>query len=384
MQFDPLTPYDVPRLPPAVELETKAILKLCISARAALAEMNVAALQLPNPDILISSMSLQEAKASSEIESIVTTDDALFRQAVLDDATADPMTKEALRYRNALYQGYQALAERPVTTRTAIEICRVIKGTEQDIRKIPGTVIRRQPLGQIIYTPPTGETRIREMLANWERFIHERTDIEPLVRIAAQHYQFEAIHPFHDGNGRTGRILNVLLLIQMNLLARPVLYLSREFLGSRSDYYELLQSVTTNGAWHEWIMYFIQMVEAAALSARIRILHLGALREHTEKFLSTQQPITPKLLDILFAQPYCRIANIVDAGLARRQAAAQYLHRLAAAGVVKEVKAGRGKLFLHKKLLLLLSGREKEIMKYEANSMVPEREPLFPSTSRSA
>ena len=207
--FDPTKPFnDLPDLPPSIELETKSVLKACITARAELAKLDAEAVQLPNPSILIATSMIFEARDSSAIENIVTTDDALFKQSELDEATADPATKEALRYRNALFQGYKSLSKLPISTRTAIEACGLIKGTEIGIRKVPGTTLRNSATGEVIYTPPVGEDDIRKKLANWEKFIHEPTDLDPLVRLAVQHYQFEAIHPFSDGNGRTGRIIN--------------------------------------------------------------------------------------------------------------------------------------------------------------------------------
>lgn len=194
---------DLPPLPPAVELETKAILKQCIGARAAVAELKQAAELIPNQSVLINTLPLLEAQASSEIENIVTTTDQLF-QFREDDGNTDAATKEALRYSQALLEGYRLMQQRPLTTRTAEEICSRIKGTQMHIRRVPGTALARGQSGDIIYTPPVGEDLLRTLLANWERFLHEATDIDPLIRMAVAHYQFEAIHPFTDGNGRTG------------------------------------------------------------------------------------------------------------------------------------------------------------------------------------
>ena len=257
-------PYnDLPPLPPAFDVETRPVLKACVEARAALAEARIACRLIPNPTILINLIPVLEAQASSEIENIVTTTDRLFRfdkQAT----DADPATKEALRYRTALRQGFEALAERPLSTRTAVDVCSTIKGVDMDIRAVPGTALRNEPTGRVVYTPPEGVDRLRDMLAAWERFIHEADHIDPLVRLALMHYQFEAIHPFTDGNGRTGRVLNLLFLVDQGLLDVPVLYLSRYIIEHRRDYYRLLLAVTVDGAWEDWILYMLRAVRDTA------------------------------------------------------------------------------------------------------------------------
>ena len=256
--FNPSKPYnDLPLLPPAVDIESKTILKVCVRARAALASMNASANLLPNSTLLINTIPLLEAQASSEIENIVTTNDELFRQAQLDEATMSSATKEALRYRTALRDGFDNLRARPLSTRTAVEICRTIKGAGLDVRKTPGVTLRNAATGETVYTPPDGEAQLRDFLANWEQFIHANDGIDPLIKLAVQHYQFEAIHPFIDGNGRTGRILNVLYLVEKKLLALPLLYLSRYILNNRNDYYYLLNSVTAHGAWEDWIKWIL-------------------------------------------------------------------------------------------------------------------------------
>ncbi len=236
MTFRPDRPYDdLPRLPPSCEIETRAVLKACVEARAALAEVRIAGRLIPNQTILINSIPLLEAQASSEIENIVTTSDRLFRYANDSAALADPATKEALRYRTALNQGFGMLSERPLGTATAVQVCRTIKGVDIDIRATPGTALRNEATGAVVYTPPEGPERLRDMLGDWERFIHEAVHLDPLVRMAVMHYQFEAIHPFTDGNGRTGRVLNLLFLVDQGLLDIPVLHLSRSIIARRQD-----------------------------------------------------------------------------------------------------------------------------------------------------
>lgn len=357
MPFDPTRPYnDLPLLPPKVELETRAVLKACIDARAALAELKQAGALIPNQAVLINTIPLLEAQSSSEIENVVTTTDRLFEFADRNDA-ADPATKEALRYRTALRQGFDDLKRRPLSTATAVRICRTIKGVDVDVRRTPGTALVSERTGKVIYTPPVGERLIRDLLANWESFIHDASAIDPVVRLAVQHYQFEAIHPFIDGNGRTGRVLNLLFLVEQHLLDLPVLYLSRAILRQRAEYYRLLDAVRTEGAWEEWNLFMVDAVTDTARWTTAKIRAVRELIERTAARLSAEAPrlYTRELVELLFVQPYCRIGNLVDAGIAKRQTAAAYLQQLVGIGLLKEVKRGREKLFVNAPMLALLT-----------------------------
>lgn len=358
-RFDPTTPYDsLPPLPPKADLESRAVLKACIDARAALAELKQAGGLLPNQTILINTIPLLEARASSEIENVVTTTDRLFRFAQADrEGLADPATKEALRYRTALYWGFRSLKRRPLSTATAVEVCRTIKGVNLDIRRVPGTALAGDASGKVIYTPPQGEALLRKLLANWERFLHEATEIDPLVRMTVGHYQFEAIHPFTDGNGRTGRILNLLFLVEQGLLDLPVLYLSRAIIQSKADYYRLLLAVTAEGRWEEWIRYMLKAVDETARWTTAKIRAIRELMQETADLVRQKAPAvySRDLVELIFVQPYCRIGNVVDAGIAKRQTASVYLKELCDIGVLKEVKAGREKLFTNPRLMTLLT-----------------------------
>jgi Fic family protein len=357
MPFDPTKPYnDLPLLPPQVELETRAVLKACIEARAALAELKQAGALIPNQTVLINTIPLLEAQSSSEIENVVTTADRLFEYADRDSA-ADPATKEALRYRTALRQGFDDLKRRPLSTATAVRICRTIKGADIDVRRTPGTTLVNERTGEVIYTPPAGERLLRDLLANWERFVHEARDIDPVVRLAVHHYQFEAIHPFIDGNGRTGRVLNLLFLVEQGLLDLPVLYLSRAILRQRAEYYRLLNAVRADAAWEEWNLFMIHAVTDTARWTTAKIQAVRELIDETALRVSSRAPgvYTRELVELLFVQPYCRIGNIVDAGIAKRQTAAAYLQQLVALGVLKEIKRGREKLFVNAPMLALLT-----------------------------
>lgn len=223
---------------------------------------------------------------------------------------------------------------------------------------MPGTTLTNAATGEVIYTPPDGEAVLREKLANWEWFIHdEASDIDPLMRMAVAHYQFEAIHPFLDGNGRTGRVLNLLILIEQGLLDMPVLYLSRYILRHRADYYRGLIAVTRDGAWEAWIAFMLTAVTETARWTTDKILAIQKLREQATVFVRERAPkiYTRELVDILFEQPYCRIQNLIDASIAKRQTASNYLKELVDIGMLREVKIGREKLFSHPNFIRLLT-----------------------------
>lgn len=360
MLFRPDRPYnDLPPLPPDRDVETKAVLKACITARTALVELRVSGHLIPNQSVLINSIPLLEAQASSEIENIVTTTDKLFRFANQVGGDADPATKEALRYRTALSEGFQTLAHRPVSTSTAVAVCRTIKGIALDIRSTPGTALMNEATGAVIYTPPEGQERLRDKLANWERYIHEAEDIDPLIRLAVMHYQFEAIHPFTDGNGRTGRILNLLYLVDKGLLDIPVLYLSRYIIANKRAYYDRLLAVTTQGAWEDWLLYMLEAIRDTANWSTARILAIRDLLDQTAERLRRELPkiYSRELAEVIFVNPYCRIGDVVEAGIAKRQAASVYLKALVERGLLQEVKAGRENLYINPALLALLGDR---------------------------
>jgi Fic family protein len=366
MSWRPDQPYNaLPPLPPASELETPAVLKACIPARAALAELKQAGELLPNQGLLINLLPLLEARDSSEIENIVTTADRLF-QFAQEDTYADPATKEALRYRTALNRGYRELVMRPLCTNTAVEICSTIKGVEMEIRRVPGTTLANQASGEVIYTPPMGEETLRELLANWERYLHEEDGVDPLIKMSVAHYQFEAIHPFTDGNGRTGRVLNILYLIERQLLSLPILYLSRYIVLNKPDYYRLLLAVTREGQWQEWLLYMLKAVEYTARWTTDKIAATRALIEETTGYIQQALPrvYSHELVQVIFEQPYCRIHDLVERDIARRQTASSYLQQLCEIGVLREIRAGREKLFVHPKLVRLMTEDGNEIVPY--------------------
>lgn len=356
--WDPTKPYqDLPQLPPSqIDLESKAILKKCVSARAALAELKKAAELIPNQGMLISILPMLEARASSEIENIVTTTDRLFQYGQLEEK-ADPATKEAIRYSRALMEGYKSLNLHPLCTRTAEKICSIIKDSEMNVRRVPGTQLINDRTREVIYTPPTTEELLRNLLRNWERFLNENIELDPLVRMAAGHYQFEAIHPFVDGNGRTGRVLNSLFLIQEGLLSLPILYLSRFLIQERDQYYRLLLEVTKNGEWEAWIHFILRGVEETSKWTTNKIEAIKNLMSQTMDYVKKHagKIYSFELVSLIFELPYCRIQNVSEKGIAGRQAASRYLKELVKIGVLEEVPVGREKLFIHTKLMRLLS-----------------------------
>jgi Fic family protein len=358
-KYDPKQPFNaLPLLPPAGDVETKPVLKACVRAGALLAELRTAGLLIPDQAVLINTIPLLEAKDSSEIENIVTTHDELFREASLSEAESDAATKEALRYRGAVYAGVASLQRQPLTTTTAVDICRTIKAPHMDIRNTPGTALMNTYTGEVIYTPPEGPDLIRDLMANWEQFINLPSDLDPLVRMAIQHYQFEAIHPFTDGNGRTGRIINILSLIQDGLLTQPTLYLSRHILRTRGEYYRLLGGVTARGEWEPWVLYMLTAVAETTAWTTNKIRSIRDLMAHTSMHVARAQQIpihSRPLIDAIFAQPYCRIAHLTERGIAKRQTASVYLKELVRLGVLQEKKFGRDKLFVNRRYIDLLA-----------------------------
>jgi Fic family protein len=379
VRFAPDQPFDdLPELPPKIELETPVVLRACIRARAALAELNAAVDLIPNPAILINTIPILEAQASSEIENIITTAQDLFKFADDDTVQSDPAIKEALRYRAALERGTDLLKARPLSVNLAIEVCTVLRGIETQVRRIPGTALRNLATRRAVYTPPLGAERLRNLLSNWEKFMHDEGRYDPLVRMAVGHYQFEAIHPFEDGNGRTGRILNLLFLVEQDLLARPILYMSGQIIRRRADYYRLLQEVSTSGKWEAWLLYMLRIVEETSRSTVEKIRAMRRLfaqaTEHIRREAS--RVYSHELVDLIFERPYCQIADVVERGLAKRQTASEYLATLVDIGVLHPEPKGRAKSFAHRALVSLLASTTNKVAPYrrrDSNERVGRR-----------
>lgn len=352
-------PYnDLPLLPPETELENSKVLKAAIDANKALAELKGMAKTIPNQAILVNTLPLQEARSSSEIENILTTNDQLFEALASKAKESDPQTKEVLRYKEALWEGYNRLKENNLLmTNLFVEIFQKIKETTAGIRNTPGTKITTSA-GEVIYTPPEGEKVIREKLFNLESYIHNDVDkTDPLIKLAVIHYQFEAIHPFSDGNGRTGRIINILYLIQQKLLELPVIYLSRYIIESKDAYYQLLKSVTEKLEWIPWILYILNGIIITAETTVNKILEIKDLLDRTLADMKRKLPgkvYSKELIELLFTQPYCKVEFVVNADIAKRQTAAEYLKEIENTGMLKSKKVGKEVLYLNLPLFELL------------------------------
>lgn len=360
MAYDPEIPHDdLPGLPPSVDVESKPVLKRCLAATRALAELKGAGGLIPDQSILINAIPLQEAKSSSEIENIVTTQDELFRAAISQSTKTDPATKEVLRYRTALRRGHELLKSHPLSLDMFLDICRVLRDNpELEFRSEDEQVrIGNRSAQEVFYTPPNGGPGLVEKLRNLEAYLLESDGPDPLIRMAVSHYQFEAIHPFTDGNGRTGRILNILYLIQAGLLDIPVLYLSRFIIQNKNDYYQLLRGVTEDGDWEPWLLYMLKGIEETALWTTNRIRAIQQLHEQTVERCRSEIPniYSRELIDLIFRQPYCKIAFVVEAGIARRKTASTYLQELERIGILAGEKAGREMVYRHPALLEVLT-----------------------------
>lgn len=360
MTFNPKVPYnDLPLLPPKVEIETRAVLKKLVDAKAKLAELKGLAAAIPNQDILINNIALQEAKASSEIENIITTNDILFKAISAKNYRPDKQTKEVINYRRALYSAYKRIQEREfISVNDIIQINEIILEHNEGIRKTPGTALENDATGEIIYTPPKGESTIRDKLDNLADFINndELADYDPLVKMAILHYQFESIHPFGDGNGRSGRILNVLYLVQKGLLDLPVLFLSRYINRNKTNYYKYLREVTVKENWEGWILYMLEAISITSAYSLNKVnLIIESLNKTVERVSTNAGDIYKKeLVETLYEQPYCNSSYLEDKLGVVRQTASTYLKKLEEIGVLKFEKVGKENLYLNVDLVNIL------------------------------
>ena len=360
IEFNRKIPYNnLPLLPPENDIETKNVLKKTISAGRALAQLNGTLLNLPNPTLFLDTIYLQEAKASSEVENIITTNDELYQSFISEKKIENTSTKEVLSYKEALWLGLEELKHKPfITTNLCIKIVQCIKQNNSSIRVTPGTTLTNNQ-GEVIYTPPSGESIIREKLANLEQFINNDHNLDPLIKMALLHYQFEAIHPFADGNGRTGRILLLLYLKLSGLLEVPAIYLSEYIIQNKQDYYEKLRDVTENNNWEGFILYMLDMIENTALKGLDRLnLITNAMEEMTIEIKTKLPKIYSKdLIEILFKLPYTKRQNLIDENLGTAKTVGNYLITLEENGILQSIKIGKEKLYLNHKLLKILEGK---------------------------
>lgn len=338
--------------------EIPAILKKLNTASRRLAELKGVAASIPNQAILINSLGLQEAKDSSAVENIVTTHDELFRDSLFPDDAGSASAKEVLRYRQALLVGFNGvMRQRLLTTNQVLEIQRELERNNAGFRKVPGTVLRDQD-GNVVFTPPD-PNRIPDMMSDLERFMNldDAFDADPLIKMALIHHQFETIHPFYDGNGRTGRIINVLYLVKQGLLDIPVLYISRYIVRTKSEYYHLLQQVRERDAWEEWVLYMLTAVEATAAESIETVSAIrAAFFDMKHRIRESYKFYSQDLLNNLFSHPYTKIAFVErDLGVSRLTAT-KYLDALADGGFVAKQKVGRSNYYINTALYAILTG----------------------------
>ena len=346
-------------LPYAEDLETKSILKQLPAAHAALAELKGIVRSIPNQIILLNTLGIQEAKDSSSVENIITTHDELYKANLDFEVNTSPDVKEVQNYVAAMKRGFELLQTRGLlTNQTILKIQETLEGNNAGFRKLPGTALKNAQTGEIVYLPPQDPNEILSLMANLEQFINdpELSDYDPLVKMAIIHYQFESIHPFYDGNGRTGRILNILYLIMTGLQKLPILYLSSHIIRNKPDYYRLLQGVRENGDWESWISYMIRGVENTARETILLIEELKILIAEMQVLLRTRYKFySQELLNNLFEHPYTKIEFLVrDLGVSRITAA-NYLNQLAADGVLRKERLGTGNYYVNERLFELLS-----------------------------
>jgi Fic family protein len=346
------------RLPYPEDLETKSILKQLPTAHAALAELKGVLQSIPNQIILLNAVSIQEAKDSSSIENIITTHDDLYKANLDFEVSFSPNVKEVQNYVAAMKRGFELVESQGLlTNQTLLKIQETLEGNNAGFRKLPGTALKNAQTGAVIYLPPQDPAEIQELMTNLEQFINdpELSDYDPLVKMAIIHFQFESIHPFYDGNGRTGRILNILYLILTGLQKLPILYLSNHIIQNKADYYRLLQGVREKGDWESWISYMIRGVEHTAKETIQLIEELKVLMAEMKSQLQDHYKFySQELLNNLFAHPYTKIEFLVrDLGVSRITAA-NYLNQLASDGVLRKERLGTGNYYVNERLFELL------------------------------
>lgn len=355
--------YQIPNLPLIIDVETKAVLKQLARSNRALAELKGVAGTIPNENILISSLTLQEAKDSSSIENIITTQDDLYRaDLAIKDFTVSPAAKEVQNYREAIFHGFQLVRQHKLlTNNNIISIQNVLKHTKGGFRVTPGTCLKRDD-GMIIYEPPQHPEDIVRYMGNLEAFINtpDLSDVDPLVKMAIIHHQFESIHPFSDGNGRTGRIVNILYLVINDLLDLPILYLSRFITHNKGEYYRLLQAVRDCGAdnakeWEEWILFILKGVEETSIETTAMIKAISKMMADYKAVLKPLFGTTYKheLLNNLFFHPYTKIEFVCHDMGVQRKTGAKYLDMIVAAGLLNKIKIGRENYYINERLFEL-------------------------------
>lgn len=336
-----------------VDLETKDILKATIKTAQKLAELKGYSEAVPNKNILLNAITLIEAKDSSEIENIITTHDELF-DAISRKEVASGPTKEVLNYKEAMWRGAELLEQRGfITTNMIVEIQSVIEGNNAGIRKQSGTVLMNEKTGEVVYRPPETEGEIRDLLSNLEEYLNIEDEIDPLIKLAVIHYQFESIHPFYDGNGRTGRILNILYLLLRDMIDAPILFMSKYIMENKSDYYRLLQEVQINGNWEEWVLYLLRSVHDTAVESLEILIKINKMIDQTVNDMKIKAPKTYsyELVETIFSEFYTRISNIESKLNITRKTASSYLNTLVEVGILEKETRGRENIYVNRQLI---------------------------------
>lgn len=345
-------------LPYPEDLETKKILKKLNGAHRALAELKGIALSIPKQDILINTLALQEAKDSSEIENIVTTHDELYKSSLEVSGTISAQSKEVQNYVAALKKGFNIVKNNQLlTVNVILDIQEVLEQNNAGLRKQPGTNLRNQRTGEVVYEPPQHAGIIKDLMSNLEIYINnsEMEDIDPIIKMAVIHFQFESIHPFYDGNGRTGRIINILYLVLNGLLDLPILYLSRYIIQNKSDYYRLLQEVRDRNNWEEWILFMIDSVEQVAQNTIRLIVKIKNVMQTVKQMLRNDYKFySQELLNHLFKQPYTKIEFLMNELNISRVTASSYLNQLTEGGLLVKHKIGKTNYYINVRLMEVL------------------------------
>ena len=353
--------WKLAELPLPLDIETKSVLKALPSAHAALAELKGMASTIPNQNILINTIGLQEAKDSSAIENIIITHDDLFKSGLSIGAFNSLEAKEVQNYITALKKGFEIVQERKlITNSTILEIQKKIEGNNAGFRKLPGTALKNVDTGETVYTPPQDPAEITCLMSNLEKFVNDPSvsDYDPLIKMAIIHYQFESIHPFYDGNGRTGRIINILYLILQNLQTLPILYLSSFIIQRKSEYYKLLQQIRNEASWEEWLLFMIEGVEQTAKETIDIITQIKELMMTIkQKLRNNYKFYSQDLLNNIFIHPYTKIEFVVNDLQVSRITAANYLNKLANDGLLVKQRIGTGNYYINEPLFNLLAKR---------------------------
>ena len=349
---------ELKKLPLEKDIETKKILKKLATAHRALAELKGVVSTIPNENILINTLGLQEAKDSSAIENIITTQDDIYKAELNLDGFKSLNAKEVQNYISALKKGFSLITKKRILTNNdIIQIQSELEKNNAGFRKVPGTALKNATTGEVVYTPPQDYETILNLMSNLEQFINDNSvsDFDPLVKMAIIHYQFESIHPFYDGNGRTGRIINVLYLVMNDLLDLPILYLSRYIIENKGNYYRLLQEVRETENWEDWIMYMLNAVEQISKETLVLIEKIKELIAEYKNILRNNYKFySHELLNNLFKHPYTKIEFIENDLGVSRITASKYLNILAKDGLLKKEKLGTGNYYINEKLIEIL------------------------------